>query len=252
MSHPAAATVTHGAHVHHELGFVRTYIFSTDHKMIARQFLFLGLFMMVIGGLLAMLIRWQLAWPETPVPGLRWVPEPYLVDGIIPPETYNMLFTMHATLMIFFVIMPILAGAFGNFCIPLMVGARDMAFPRLNMLSVWTTIVAGLIMLAGFFVPGGHAATGWTGYATLSAKASYTGVDWGQNLWLISLFVMGLGSMMGAINYITTVINMRAPGMTFFRLPLVIWAMFITAILLLLALPVLTSASAMLLFDRTL
>jgi len=249
MSHPTAATVT--AHeAHHELGFVRTYIFSTDHKMIARQFLFLGLFMMVIGGLLAMLIRWQLAWPETPVPGLGWLLRE--TEGVIPPETYNMLFTMHATLMIFFVIMPILAGAFGNFCIPLMIGARDMAFPRLNMLSFWTGAVAGVLMLAGFFVPGGHAAAGWTSYAPLSAVPTYTGTNWGQNLWCISLIVLAASSMMGAINYITTVINMRAPGMTLFRMPLVVWSLFITAILLLLALPVLTSAAAMLLFDRTL
>ncbi|KRT68318.1 MAG: cytochrome c oxidase subunit I, cytochrome c oxidase subunit I [Candidatus Rokubacteria bacterium CSP1-6] len=249
MSHPTAATVT--AHeAHHELAFVRTYIFSTDHKMIARQFLFLGLFMMVIGGLLAMLIRWQLAWPETPVPGLGWLLRE--TEGVIPPETYNMLFTMHATLMIFFVIMPILAGAFGNFCIPLMIGARDMAFPRLNMLSFWTGAVAGVLMLAGFFVPGGHAAAGWTSYAPLSAVPTYTGTNWGQNLWCISLIVLAASSMMGAINYITTVINMRAPGMTLFRMPLVVWSLFITAILLLLALPVLTSAAAMLLFDRTL
>ena len=249
MSHPTAATVT--AHeAHHELGFVRTYIFSTDHKMIARQFLFLGLFMMVIGGLLAMLIRWQLAWPETPVPGLGWLLRE--TEGVIPPEVYNMLFTMHATLMIFFVIMPILAGAFGNFCIPLMIGARDMAFPRLNMLSFWTGAVAGVLMLAGFFVPGGHAAAGWTSYAPLSAVPTYTGTNWGQNLWCISLIVLAASSMMGAINYITTVINMRAPGMTLFRMPLVVWSLFITAILLLLALPVLTSAAAMLLFDRTL
>ncbi len=249
MSHPTAATVTAHA-AHHELGFVRTYIFSTDHKMIARQFLFLGLFMMVIGGLLAMLIRWQLAWPETPVPGLGWLLRE--TEGVIPPETYNMLFTMHATLMIFFVIMPILAGAFGNFCIPLMIGARDMAFPRLNMLSFWTGAVAGVLMLAGFFVPGGHAAAGWTSYAPLSAVPTYTGTNWGQNLWCISLIVLAASSMMGAINYITTVINMRAPGMTLFRMPLVVWSLFITAILLLLALPVLTSAAAMLLFDRTL
>ncbi len=249
MSHPTAATATAHA-AHHELGFVRTYIFSTDHKMIARQFLFLGLFMMVIGGLLAMLIRWQLAWPETPVPGLGWLLRE--TEGVIPPEVYNMLFTMHATLMIFFVIMPILAGAFGNFCIPLMIGARDMAFPRLNMLSFWTGAVAGVLMLAGFFVKGGHAAAGWTSYAPLSAVPTYTGTDWGQNLWCISLIVLAASSMMGAINYITTVINMRAPGMTFFRMPLVVWSLFITAILLLLALPVLTSAAAMLLFDRTL
>ncbi len=253
MSDTAAmATATHEAHVHHELGFWRTYIFSTDHKMIARQFLFLGLFMMVIGGVLALLIRWELAWPETPVPGFGWVPEPYMFGGVIPPETYNMMFTMHATLMIFFVIMPILVGAFGNFLIPLMVGARDMAFPRLNMLSFWAGAVSGAVMLAGFFVPGGHAASGWTAYAPLSAVPTYTGVDWGQNLWLISLIILSASSMMGAINYITTVINMRAPGMTFFRLPLVVWSLFITAILALLALPVLASASALLLFDRTL
>jgi len=246
-----AATPAHAAEIHHgDLGFWRTYIFSTDHKMIGRQFLFLGLFMMILGGLMAMLVRWQLAWPETAVPGFGWVPEPYMYGGIIPPETYNMLFTMHATLMIFFVVMPILVGCFGNFLIPLMIGARDMAFPVLNMLSFWVGALSGLVMLAGFFVPGGHAAGGWTAYAPLTAKAVYTGVDWGQNLWIISLIILGISSLMGSINYITTLINMRAPGMTWFRLPLVIWSLFIVAILLLLALPVLTSALAMLLFDR--
>src|SRR5713101_6285531 len=251
MSASSATAHGHVEHAgHHELGFVRTYIFSTDHKMIARQFLFLGLFMMIIGGLLALMVRWQLAWPETPVPGLG----PILREtgGILEPSTYNMAFTMHATIMIFFVIMPILAGSFGNFCIPLMIGARDMAFPALNMLSFWVTATAGLIMLSGFFVEGGHAAAGWTSYAPLSAVPAYTGVNWGQNLWLISLFILTLSSLMGAINYITTVINMRAPGMTYFRMPLVVWSLFITAILLLLALPVLMSATAMLLFDRTL
>ena len=251
MSNPAAhAATTHETHAAHELGFVRTYVFSSDHKMVARQFLFMGLFMMIIGGLLAMLIRYQLAWPETPVPGLGWLLRD--TEGVLPPEAYNMAFTMHATLMIFFVIMPILAGAFGNFCIPLMIGARDMAFPRLNMLSIWMAFLSGAVMLAGFFVPQGHAASGWTAYAPLSAVPAYTGVNWGQNLWLISLFILTLSSLMGAINYITTVINMRAPGMTFFRMPLVVWSLFITAILLLLALPVLMSATAMLLFDRTL
>jgi len=197
-----------------------------------------------------MLIRWQLAWPETAVPGLGWLLRD--TEGVLPPEAYNMAFTMHATLMIFFVIMPILAGAFGNFCIPLMIGARDMAFPRLNMLSIWLAFLSGAVMLAGFFVPQGHAASGWTAYAPLSAVATYTGVNWGQNLWLISLFILTLSSLMGAINYITTVINMRAPGMTYFRMPLVVWSLFITAILLLLALPVLMSATAMLLSDRLL
>jgi cytochrome c oxidase subunit 1 len=159
---------------------------------------------------------------------------------------------MHATIMIFFVVMPILVGCFGNFLIPLMIGARDMAFPVINMMSFWIAVVASVIMLAGFFVPGGHAAAGWTSYAPLSADPVYTGVDLGQDLWIVSLIVLGISSLLGSINYITTVINMRAPGMTFFRLPLVIWSLFITAVLLLLALPVLTSALAMLLFDRTL
>ncbi|MBI2347112.1 MAG: cbb3-type cytochrome c oxidase subunit I, partial [Deltaproteobacteria bacterium] len=229
MSDPLAADAAH-AH-HQEPGFWRAYVFSTDHKMIGRQFLFLGLFMLVLGGLMAMMIRWELAWPETAVPGLGWVPEPYLFEGIIPPQTYNMLFTMHATIMIFLVVMPIMVGCFGNFLIPLMIGAGDMAFPKLNMLSFWVGLVAGLVMLAGFFVPG---------------------VDWGQNLWIISLMILGASSLMGSINYITTIVNMRAPGMTYFRMPLTIWSLFITAILLLLALPVLTAALAMLLFDRTL
>jgi cytochrome c oxidase subunit I len=251
MNAAATSAYAHTAHAeHHELGFVRTYVFSTDHKMIARQFLFLGLLMMILGGLLALIVRWELAWPETPVPGLGMILKE--TGGILEPSTYNMAFTMHATIMIFFVVMPILAGAFGNFCIPLMIGARDMAFPTLNMLSFWMAVPAAILMLAGFFVPGGHAAAGWTSYAPLSAVPDYTGVHWGQNLWCISLFVLGVSSMMGSINYITTIVNMRAPGMSLFRMPLVVWSLFITAILLLLALPVLTSAVAMLLFDRTL
>ncbi|MFQ5913456.1 MAG: cbb3-type cytochrome c oxidase subunit I [Nitrospinota bacterium] len=247
MSEPVAS---HAAHAH-SAGFVRTYIFSTDHKTIGKQFLWLGLIMMAFGGLMALMMRWQLAWPETAVPGFGWMPEPYMYEGIIPPEFYNSLFTMHATLMIFFVIMPILVGCFGNYLIPLMMGAEDMAFPRLNLLSIWTAILAALVMMGGFFVPGGHAAGGWTAYAPLTAKAEYTGVEWGMNLWIISLIILGASSLMGSINYITTIINMRAPGMTFFRMPLVIWSLFVVAILLLLALPVLTAGLAMLLFDRT-
>ncbi|MFQ5692695.1 MAG: cbb3-type cytochrome c oxidase subunit I [Nitrospinota bacterium] len=240
VAHPAA----------HDAGFVKTYIFSTDHKTIAKQFLWFGLIMMIFGGLMAMLIRWQLAWPETAVPGFGWVPEPYMYEGIIPPEFYNSLFTMHATLMIFFVVMPILVGCFGNFLIPLMVGAGDMAFPRLNLLSFWTAALAALVMMAGFFVPGGHAAGGWTAYAPLTAKPEFTGVEWGMDLWIISLIILGASSLMGSINYITTIINMRTRGMSFFRMPLIIWSLFIVAILLLLALPVLTAGLALLLFDR--
>jgi cytochrome c oxidase subunit 1 len=248
MSEPV---LVHGAAgAHHPQGFLRTYVFSEDHKMIGKQFLWLSLIMMILGGGLAMLVRWQLAYPGTQVPGMGWVPEPLMYDGYIAENSYNAMFTMHATIMIFFVIMPLLVGAFGNFLIPLMIGARDMAFPLLNMLSFWVAVISGGIILAGFLVPGGHAAAGWTSYAPLSSVPTYTGVDWGQNLWCISLIVLGISSLMGSINYITTVINMRAPGMTFFRMPLVIWSLFITAILLLLALPVLTAGLGLLLFDR--
>ncbi len=252
MSESAAVTpAVHAAHEHHEeVSFLRHYVFSTDHKMIGRQFLFLGLFMMILGGLLALMVRWELAWPEEVVPFTQWIPEPYMSEGHMNPAFYNSLFTMHATIMIFFVVMPILVGGFGNFLIPLMIGARDMAFPVLNMLSFWVGAVAGVIMLAGFFVPGGHAAAGWTSYAPLSSVPVYSGVEWGQNLWCISILVLGVSSLMGSINYITTIINMRAPGMTLFRMPLTIWALFIVAILLLLALPVLTAALGLLLFDR--
>ncbi len=252
MSDTVAADVAHAVPSHHEeAGFWRTYVFSLDHKMIGRQFLFLGLLMLMIGGTLAMMVRWELAWPETAVPGFNWIPEPYMYGGVIPPQTYNALFTMHATIMIFFVVMPIMVGCFGNFLIPLMIGTRDMAFPKLNMLSFWVGAVAGVVMLSAFFVPGGPAAAGWTGYAPLSARTQYTGVDWGQNLWIISLLILSASSLMGSINYITTIVNMRAPGMTYFRMPLTVWSLFITAILLLLALPVLTAALAMLLFDRS-
>src|SRR5919109_4693538 len=229
MSDTVAVGAVHGAHSHHEeLGFWRTYVFSTDHKMIGRQFLFLGLFMLMSGGTLAMMLGGDLAWRKPAVPGFSWIPEPYMYEGIIPPQTYNALFTMHATIMIFFVVMPIMVGAFGNFLIPLMVGTRDMAFPKLNMLSFWVGAVSGVVMLSSFFVPGGPAASGWTAYATLSARPQFTGVDLGQDLWIISLIILGASSLMGSINYITTIVNMRAPGMTYFRLPLVIWSLFIT------------------------
>src|SRR5262245_25622120 len=201
MSQSAAAAPAHDAHGHESHGgFVSTYIFSLDHKMIGRQFLIMALLMIIVGGGLALLVRMELAWPEQPVPGLGWVPEPFMYGGIIPPETYNMMFTMHATIMIFFVVMPVLVGCFGNFLIPLMIGTRDMAFPKLNMLSFWVGAISGVVMLASFFVPGGPAASGWTAYATLSAKPAYTGVDWGQNLWIISLAILGVSSLMGSIN----------------------------------------------------
>jgi cytochrome c oxidase subunit 1 len=254
-----ATTVEHtpgasGQAHHDDRSFVRKYIFSTDHKVIGIQFLFMSLLFLLLGGLLALVIRWQLGWPSDPsmpLPGGAALPETMVNSGIILPEFYNSAVTMHGTIMIFFAIMPLLVGVYANYLIPLQIGAPDMAFPRLNMASFWTAAPAGVIMIAGFFVVGGHSAAGWTQYPPLSANPEYTGVYMGQTLWLISMIVLGFSSLMGAVNYITTVINMRAPGMTWFRLPLSVWALFITAILILLAVPVLTGALILLLFDSS-
>ena len=182
MSQGAHATVHHAEAAHHETSFITTYVFSRDHKMIGKQFLATGLLMFLVGGLLALMVRWELAWPqgEFPFPGLGWISadNPLIPEGHITPNGYNAFFTMHATIMIFFAVMPILVGAFGNFLIPLMIGARDMAFPLLNMLSFWTSVPAMLMMVGSFFVEGGPAAAGWTSYAPLSADPQWTGVTW--------------------------------------------------------------------------
>ncbi len=231
-------------------GFVRRYIFSVDHKVIGLQFLFSSLIWMAVGGLLAMAIRWQLAWPWTEVPILgAWLFESE--GGQIPPEFYTMLFTMHGTIMIFFVVIPILLGAFGNYLIPLMIGARDMAFPKLNMLSYWMMWPAFGFLTLAFFAPGYGPAAGWTSYPPLSAVWNAApGSGWAQSLWLISLLFVGFSSILGSINYISTILFMRAPGMTMFRLPMTIWSLLVTAILQALALPVLTVALVMQLMDR--
>ena len=231
--------------------FVSTYVFSKDHKMIGLQFLFSTLIWFLIGGLLALAVRWQIAWPwsDVPVLGKLFAQQ----GGQMAPEFYTMLFTMHATVMIFLVIIPILAGAFGNFLIPLMIGADDMAFPTLNMLSYWFMWPAFAAFTASFFVEGGAASSGWTSYPTLSTNtAAAPGSGLGQTLWLVGLTMVGISSMLGSVNYMTTIILMRAPGMTMFRLPMTIWAMFITALLQAFALPVLTAAGFMQLTDRTL
>ena len=233
------------------MSFIRKYIFSSDHKVIGIQFLFLSLFFLLVGGLLAMMIRWQLAWPGQPMPLGGLFPETMAPDGIMLPEFYNSLVTMHGTFMIFFAVMLLLVGVFANYLIPLQIGAPDMAFPRINMASFWVAVPAGLIALASFLVEGGAAGAGWTSYAPLSAMPEASGVSLGQQMWIVSLVLLGLSSILGSTNYITTVINMRAPGMTWMRLPLTVWALFITAILALLAMPVLTGAMIMLLFDQT-
>jgi cytochrome c oxidase subunit 1 len=263
--HPGATPATEPApahaHRHHDAGHDQIhplpgnplfrYVFSTDHKVIAIQFLFSGLIFFVVGGLMAMAIRWQLAWPGSPMP---WISKALWADqGFrMPPEFYNKLFTMHGTVMIFLVIIPILAGAFGNFTIPLMIGARDMAFPKLNMISYWCMPFSFVAFMYSFTVEGGAPEAGWTSYPTLAnSRWSTPGSLNGQTWWLIGLLFAGISSLMGSINYITTILILRAPGMTMFRMPMTVWAMFITAILQAFALPVLTSALVMQLLDRT-
>ena len=232
--------------------FFSTYVFSKDHKIIGIQFLFSTLIWFFIGGVLALGIRLQLAWPWTEMPVIG----PMLFSGSggqISPEFYTTLFTMHATVMIFFVIIPILSGAFGNYLIPLMIGADDMAFPTLNMLSYWFMWPAFLLIGGSFFAPGNGAGAGWTSYPPLSAMVEAApGSGMAQTLWLLGITFVGVSSMMGSVNYMTTIFQMRAPGMTMFRLPMTIWAMLITAILQAFALPVLTAAGFMQLGDRLL
>src|SRR5215208_2631325 len=229
--------------------FLTTYVFSRDHKIIGIQFLFSTLLWFLVGGLLALGIRWQLAYPWSDMPVLGKM----LFSGEggqISPEFYTVLFTMHATVMIFFVIIPILAGAFGNFLIPLMIGADDMAFPTLNMLSYWFMWPAFLFVGLSFFTPPYGAGGGWTSYPPLSAvPEAAPGSAFAQTMWLLGVTCVGISSMLGSVNYLTTIIQMRAPGMTMFRLPMTIWAMFITAILQAFALPVLTSAGFMQMSD---
>ncbi len=259
MSHPNAL------HAGHHPGFVRTYIFSTDHKMIGLQYLFSSLFFLLVGGGLALLVRLQVGYPNESlglltrlIPGLaRHIPESW--GGRMSPEFYTMLFTMHASVMIFLVIIPWLTGAFGNFLIPLMIGARDMAFPVLNMLSYWFMWPAFGLLMASFFVDGGASGVGWTAYPTLSSAALPDGTlaspaarhaGLGQTFWLCALLFAGSSSLMGSINYITTVLHLRAPGMSLLRMPLTVWSLFITAILQAVALPPLTVALIMQLSDK--
>jgi cytochrome c oxidase subunit 1 len=234
-------------HAAHASGsFITRYIFSRDHKVIGTQFLISTLIWFLVGGLLALAIRLQLAWPwmDMPIIGkMLFAAE----GGQISPEFYTTLFTMHATIMIFFVVIPILAGAFGNWLIPLMIGAEDMAFPTLNMLSYWVMWPAFILVGASFFLPEHGASSGWTAYPPLSVFAGHA-----QTLWLCGLLCVGVSSMMGSVNYMTTIIQMRAPGLSMFRLPMTIWGMFITAVLQAFALPVLTAALLMQLADRTL
>jgi cytochrome c oxidase subunit 1 len=224
-------------------------VFSTDHKVIAKQYLWLGLAFLMLAGAMALLIRWQLAHPFERIP---------LVGGLLFPanggamaaEHYTMLFTMHGSLMVFFAVTPILFGAFGNFAIPLEIGAGDMAFPTLNMLSFWTILAGALLMVATFFLPAGAASAGWTAYAPLSSNPSYT-LGWGQTLWIVGIALAGTSTLMGAINFVATTLNLRAPGMTLLRLPLAVWGFLFSSILSILWVPVVAVGLFLVLADRT-
>jgi len=235
--------------IHHESTSIWSkYIISYDHKMIAKQFLLFGIFWTFIGITMSLMIRWSIAFPGEafPILGNLLFSDS---NGVIPPDTYTILFTMHGTIMIFFSITPVLIGCFGNYLIPLMIGARDMLFPWLNMASFWLTFVGGLVMFASFFVPMGASAVGWTSYPPLASSPWSPGL--GHSLWLVSLYLMGTASIMGAINYVATVIRLRAPGMSLWDMPLSIWGLWLTAILNALFLPVLASGLLLLLLDRT-
>ena len=239
------------AHAHAPQAFIWKYVFSKDHKVIGVQYYVTAMLMALIAGLLAMLIRVQLAWPEGDFSTLqKFVPGGY-DSGVMKPEFYAMLFTMHGTIMVFFVMSTAPVSGFGNLLIPLQVGARDMAFPFLNGLSFWTFLCGCVTILWSFFVASGAAAGGWTSYPPLSAlRNSIPGSDWGQTFWIIAMVFFIASFTMGGLNFVTTIINMRTKGLSMMRLPLTMWSMLLVAILGLLAFPALTGASLMLLLDR--
>jgi heme/copper-type cytochrome/quinol oxidase subunit 1 len=359
-------------HAHPPLSFVKKYLFSTDHKVIGLQFLFMGLFFLVVGGALAMVVRWQLAWPNERSPGFKPVPGAGPVQGwtqgVMPQDFYNGAFSMHASIMIFLVIIPLLVGTFGNYLIPLKIGAPDMSFPFLNGAAFWLAVPAGVLLTSSFFFDGGAAGAGWTSYPPLSTlwnpgaapinsqnrlewvkpigdvtpyawiaatlrwesppagavtpfqwlvnvltlhgvrpdgklsistwkpaavvmnfaalalmflyfaayhvRLGWRPLNWvvglalslagayggvklfqflafdGQAAWFLAIFLIGFSSIMGAINYLTTIVKLRAPGMTFFRMPLSVWSLFVTSLIVLLATPVLAATVFMNLLDH--
>ncbi len=231
--------------------FWTRYVFSRDHKVIGLQYYFTAMFMAVVGGLLALMIRLQVAWPTHDWSWLEKAMPDALAGGVMKPEFYLALVTMHGTLMVFFVISLALVSGFGNYILPLQIGARDMAFPFLNALSYWVIVPASLLMLASFAVTGGAPAAGWTAYPPLSAvKDAVPGSMAGQTLWILGMALFIASFTMGGLNYVTTVLNLRAPGLSMSRLPMTTVTLFISSVIGLLAFPPLTAAAVMLLFDR--
>lgn len=242
----------------YQSSFVTTYIFSQDHKIIAKQFLITGIFWAIVGGLMSLVFRLQLGFPEESMAWLKPVLGKWIVIndagiGTLAPEFYYALVTMHGTIIVFFVLTAGLSGTFSNLLIPLQVGARDMASPFLNMLSYWFFFMASIIMFYSLFLNTGPFSGGWTAYPPLSAlPQASSGSGTGMTLWATSLVFFVVSVLLGGINYITTVLNLRTKGMSMWRLPLTIWAFFVTAILGLLSFPVLVSAFLLIIFDRTL
>ena len=247
-----AAQDAHHEHHHHET-FITKYVFSQDHKMIAKQFLITGMIWAIIGGLFSVLFRLQLGYPESSFPFLEDFLGKWAKGGKLQPEFYYALVTMHGTILVFFVLTAGLSGTFANFLIPLQIGARDMASPMLNMLSYWFFFLASVIMFSSLFVQTGPASGGWTIYPPLSALGdASSGSKIGMDLWLVSMAMFIVSSLLGGLNYISTILNMRTKGMSMTRLPLTIWALFFTAVLGVLSFPVLLSGAILLLFDRNL
>jgi len=227
---------------HHKENFLTKYIWSTDHKIIGLQYGITALLWLLFGFILMLIMRYQLAYPETPIPIVGAL---LGEGGLLPPEMYNSLGAMHGTIMIFLGVVPLAFGAFGNYFVPLQIGAIDMAFPKLNAASYWMYFVGSIIMVTGFFVPGGAANSGWTSYPPLSNIATT-----GQTVWLCGMVFLITSSLLGSINILVTVIQLRAEGMNWMRLPIFVWVQFITAFLLLLAFPPLEAASVLQLMDR--
>jgi cytochrome c oxidase subunit 1 len=247
-----ADVLHHDDHGHHKETFISKYVFSMDHKMISKQFLITGIIMGTIGMLMSLVFRLQLAYPNTTFPIFETLLGEWGKGGKLDPNFYLALITIHGTIMVFFVLTAGLSGTFSNLLIPLQVGARDMASPFLNMLSYWFFFTSSCVMIASLFVQGGPASAGWTIYPPLSAlPKAIPGSGTGMTLWLVSMILFIVSSLLGGINYVATVLNMRTKGMKMTRLPLTIWAFTFTAILGILSFPVLFGGSLLLVFDRS-
>jgi cytochrome c oxidase subunit 1 len=237
---PADATHGHDEHHHEERSFWSKYVFSTDHKMIAMQYMFTGMAMAIIGGFMSYAFRMQLAFPGIDVPGY----------GTVSAVDYNALVTNHGTIMIFWVAMPVLIAAFGNFLIPLMIGCDDMVFPKINRLSYQIFLLSAIVLIVSFFVPGGGFGGAWTAYPPLSAKAQYSLTPLGSTFWLVAVALEFVAFLLGGINFVTTAMNARAPGMKIFDIPIVVWMIVIASILFMASVGPLIAGAVMLFMDQ--